>query len=53
MFENYQRKSHLVLLAKRAVYNLSFNELLSTHIVNVARFARNVEEDILGDFQTL
>ena len=30
-----------------------FNELLSTRNVNVARFARNVEWDFLGDFQTL
>ena len=30
-----------------------FNELLSTQNVNVARFARNVEYDFLGDFQTL
>ena len=30
-----------------------FNELLSTQNVNVARFARNVECDILSDFQTL
>ena len=30
-----------------------FHELLSTHDVNVARFARNVECDFLGDFQTL
>ena len=30
-----------------------FNELLSIQNVNVARFARNVEWDIFGDFQTL
>ena len=30
-----------------------FNELLSTQNVNVARFARNVEWDFLGGFQTL
>ena len=30
-----------------------FNELLTTLNVNVARFARNAEWDILGDFQTL
>ena len=30
-----------------------FNQLLSTKNVNVARFARNVECDFLGDFQTL
>ena len=30
-----------------------FNELLSTQNVNVARFARNIECDFLGDFQTL
>ena len=30
-----------------------FNELLSTQNVNVARFARNVECDFFGDFQTL
>ena len=29
-----------------------FNELLSTQIVNVARFARNVECDFFFDFQT-
>ena len=30
-----------------------FDELLSTQIVNVARFARNFECDFLDDFQTL
>ena len=30
-----------------------FNELLSTQIVNVARFARNVERDFFCDFQIL
>ena len=30
-----------------------FNELLSTQKVNGARFARSVECDFLGDFQTL
>ena len=30
-----------------------FNEFLSPRNVNVARFARNVECDFLGDFQTL
>ena len=30
-----------------------FNALLSTQIVNVARFARNVECDFFCDFQTL
>ena len=30
-----------------------FNELLATQIVNVARFARNVEWDFFCDFQTL
>ena len=30
-----------------------FNELLSTQNVNVARFARNIECDFFGDFQTL
>ena len=30
-----------------------FNELLATRNVNVARFAHNVECDILGNFQTL
>ena len=29
-----------------------FNELLSTQIINVARFARNVECDFFRDFQT-
>ena len=29
-----------------------FNELLSTHNVNVARFARNVEWDFFCDFQS-
>ena len=29
-----------------------FNQLLSTHNVNVARFARNVERDFFCDFQT-
>ena len=31
----------------------TFNELLSTQNVNVARFARNVECDFFSDFQTL
>ena len=31
----------------------TFNELLSTQIVNVARFARNVECYFLDDFQPL
>ena len=30
-----------------------FDEFLSIHNVNVARFARNIECDFLGDFQTL
>ena len=30
-----------------------FNQLLSSQITNVARFARNVECDIFCDFQTL
>ena len=30
-----------------------FNELLSTQIVNAARFARNVECDFFCDFRTL
>ena len=30
-----------------------FNELLATQNVNLARFARNVKCDFLGDFQTL
>ena len=31
----------------------TFNELLSTQNVNVARFARNIECDFFCDFQTL
>ena len=31
---------------------IHINELLSTQIVNIARFARNVEWDFLWDFQT-
>ena len=30
-----------------------FNELLSTRNINLSRFARNIECDFLGDFQTL
>ena len=30
-----------------------FDNFLSTQNVNIARFARNVECDFLGDFQTL
>ena len=30
-----------------------FNQLLSIQNVNIARFARNVESDIFGDFETL
>ena len=30
-----------------------FDKFLSTQNVNIARFARNVECDFLGDFQTL
>ena len=32
---------------------IHINELLSTQIVNIARFARNVVWDFLCDFQTL
>ena len=39
-------------LAKLTIFGI-FDELLSTQNVNVARFARNVECDFLGDFQTL
>ena len=39
-------------LAKLTVFAI-LNELLSIQNVNVARFARNVECDFLGDFQTL
>ena len=35
---------------KWAIFGI-FDELLSTQYVNVARFARNVEQDFLGDFQ--
>ena len=38
-------------LAKLTIFGI-FNELLSTEIVNVARFARNVECDFFCDFQT-
>ena len=40
------------LSPKWAIFGI-FDELLSTQNVNVARFARNVEQDFLGDFQTL
>ena len=47
----------LVTLFDRKVQVLTifgfFDELLSTQNVTVARFARNVECDIFGDFQTL
>ena len=39
-------------LPKLTIFSI-FNELLSTQIVNVARFARNVECDFFFDFQTL
>ena len=38
-------------LPKLTIFSI-FNELLSTQIVNVARFARNVECDFFFDFQT-
>ena len=38
--------------AKLTIFGI-FNELLSTQNVNIARFARNVEWDILSDFQTM
>ena len=39
-------------LAKWTIFGI-FDSLLSTLNVNVARFARNIECDILSDFQTL
>ena len=39
-------------LPKLTIFGI-FSELLSTQNVNIARFARNVEWDILYDFQTL
>ena len=39
-------------LSKLAFFGI-FNELLSSQNVNVARFARNIECDFLGNFQTL
>ena len=44
--------SHFQKSAKIDFYGI-FNEILSTQNVNVARSARNVEWDILYDFQTL
>ena len=39
-------------LAKLTIFGI-IDELLSTNILNIARFARNVECDFLDDFQTL
>ena len=52
MFENHQKCRIFKNSPKLAILGI-FNELLSTQNVNVARFARNVECDFLGDFQTL
>ena len=52
LFENHQKCRIFKKLAKIDHF-WHFNELLSTQNVNVARFARNVECDFLGDFQTL
>ena len=46
LFSGFQK------LAKLVIFGI-FNELLSTHNVNVAHFARNNECDFLGDFETL
>ena len=48
--ESNEEMKYLVL-AKLSIFGI-FNELLSTQNVNVARFARNVEWDFFGDFQT-
>ena len=48
MFENYS-KCRIWIVLNFGI----FDELLSTQNVNVARFARNVECDFLGDLQTL
>ena len=55
MFEKYSkcRKNNFSKkIAKLSIFGI-FNELFSTQNVNVARFARNVKCDFLGDFQTL
>ena len=49
MFENYSKCRIFQNSPKLTIFGI-FNELLN---VNVARFARNVECDFLGDFQTL
>ena len=45
----WMQTSDFQKLAKVTVFGIC-NELLSTQILNVARFARNVECDFFGDF---
>ena len=49
VFENHP-KSRIFGLLKLTMFGV-FNELLSTHNVNVARFARNVEWDLFWIFK--
>ena len=51
MFEN-QPKCRISVFQFWPFFGI-FNELLSTQNVNIARFARNVEWDILSNFQTM
>ena len=46
------KMSHFWILAFLTIFGI-LKQLLSTQNVNIARFARNVECDFLGDFQTL
>ena len=52
LFKNHPKCRIFQNLAKLTIFGI-FNELFSTQNVNVAHFARNVECDFLGDFQTL
>ena len=52
LFEKNQKCLIFKKAPKLTFYGI-FNELLSTQNVKVARFARNVECDFFGDFQTL
>ena len=52
VFENHQKSRIFQKSPKLTIFGI-FNQLLSTQNVNVARFARKVECDFLGNFQTL
>ena len=49
----FDRKLQIFKNSPKLTILCIFKQLLSNQIVNIARFARNVECDIFGDFQTL